>query len=79
MPDLIPFAVTHIGVSVALAAMLILMHPRLHRADFLLYLGDVLACHRRKPGGKPRGTPFASDVLTGRAIEWWRRPTEWWR
>ena len=37
MPDLIPFAVIHIGVSVALAAMLILMHRRLHRADFLLY------------------------------------------
>jgi len=37
MPDLFPFAVIHIGVSVALAAMLILMHWRLHRADFLLY------------------------------------------
>jgi two-component system, cell cycle sensor histidine kinase and response regulator CckA len=37
MPDLIPFAVIHIGVSVALAAILILVHRRLHRADFLLY------------------------------------------
>ena len=37
MPDLFPFAVIHIGVSVALAAMLILMHWQLHRADFLLY------------------------------------------
>src|SRR6266851_2852102 len=37
MPDLIPFAVIHIGVSVSLAAILILVHRRLHRADFLLY------------------------------------------
>ena len=35
MPDLIPFAVIHIGVSVALAAILILVHRRLHKADFL--------------------------------------------
>ena len=37
MPDLLPFAVIHIGVSVALAAILILVHRRLHRADFLVY------------------------------------------
>ena len=37
MPDLLPFAVIHIGVSVALAAILILVYRRLHRADFLLY------------------------------------------
>jgi signal transduction histidine kinase/CheY-like chemotaxis protein len=37
MPDLIPFAVIHIGVSIALAAILILVHRRLHKADFLLY------------------------------------------
>jgi len=43
MQNLIPFAVIHIGVSVALAAMLILMHGRLHRADFLLccFASDV--------------------------------------
>ena len=37
MRDLIPFAVIHIGVSIALTPTLILMRRRLHRADFLLY------------------------------------------
>jgi PAS domain S-box-containing protein len=37
MLELIPLATVHIGVSIALAAILILVHRRLQRADFLLY------------------------------------------
>ncbi len=38
MFDLIPFAVIHIGVSLALAAILILIYRRLYQTDFILYL-----------------------------------------
>jgi hypothetical protein len=37
MPNLIPFAVIHVGLSFALAAILILLYRQLSRADFLLY------------------------------------------
>ncbi len=37
MQDLVPFAVIHVGVSIALAAILILIHRRLYKADYLLY------------------------------------------
>jgi signal transduction histidine kinase len=35
--DLVPFAVIHVGVSLALAAILILIYRRLHQTDFILY------------------------------------------
>lgn len=80
MPDLIPFAVIHIGVSVALAAMLILMHRRLDRADFLLYWAMFRLAIAANPavrsnpwkcsgGGRPGDVRrFAADVLTGRGL-----------
>jgi signal transduction histidine kinase len=37
MLDLVPFAVIHVVVSLALAAILILIQRRLHRTDFILY------------------------------------------
>ena len=37
MPELFSLAVVHIGVSLALAAILILVYRRLQRADFLVY------------------------------------------
>jgi len=37
MPDLVLFAVIHISVSVALAALLLMAYRRLHRAAYLLY------------------------------------------
>jgi signal transduction histidine kinase len=37
MPNLIPLAVIHVGLSFALGAILILLYRRLSRADFLLY------------------------------------------
>jgi len=35
--DLVPFAVIHVGVSLALAAILVLIYRRLHQTDFILY------------------------------------------
>jgi hypothetical protein len=35
--DLVPFAVIHVGVSLALSAILILIYRRLHETDFILY------------------------------------------
>jgi signal transduction histidine kinase len=35
--DLVPFAVIHVGVSLALATILILIYLRLHQTDFILY------------------------------------------
>ena len=71
MPDLIPFAVIHIGVSVALAAILILVHRRLHKADFLLYwamfwlaIAANLAASRVAHPLMPRGSIGAHFSVT---------------
>jgi hypothetical protein len=55
MPDLIPFAVIHkrrIGGDAHLDA------PAVAPGGLSSLLGYVLACHRRKPGGKPGGSPL---------------------
>jgi hypothetical protein len=67
MPDLIPFAVIHkrrIGGDAHLDA------PAVAPGGLSSVLGYVLPCHRRKPGGKPGGSPLfpqgsTPTLLTG--------------
>jgi two-component system cell cycle sensor histidine kinase/response regulator CckA len=58
---LVPYAVIHIGVSIALAANLILVYRRIHRADFLIYWAAFWLCVASVLGVSQVATPLLAN------------------